>query len=104
MRIEIEISQEILAAVMDGKCMEGRLRLQLSSMGTHQVIAFAPYNRKPKGSQDRVICQLENGWLKESPRVLHLSEEGTGTTYGGRGDAPRFESGHERDGDSGDFG
>ena len=70
MRIEIEISQEILAAVMDGKYMEGRLRLQLSSMGTHQVIAFAPYNRKPKGSQDRVICQLENGWLKESPRRI----------------------------------
>ena len=70
MRIEIEISQEILAAVMDGKCMEGRLRLQLSSMGTHQVIAFAPYNRKPKGSQDKVICQLENGWLKESPRRI----------------------------------
>ncbi len=68
MRIEVEVSQEVLAAIMDGKCVEGRLRKQLSSLGTHQVIGFAPYNRKPKGSQDKVVCQLEHGWLKESPR------------------------------------
>lgn len=80
---------------MDGKCVEGRLRLserkmehapilpsesklerssgllkQLSSMGTHQEIRFSPYNRKPKGSQDKVICLLENGWLKESPKRI----------------------------------
>ena len=70
MRIEVEVSQDILAAVMDGKCVEGRLRLQLSGMGTHQVVGFSTYNRKPKGSQDRVICQLENGWLKESPKRI----------------------------------
>ena len=68
MKIQVEVSQQILAAVMDGKCVEGRLRLQLSSMGTHQEVGFIPYNRKPRGSQDRVICQLENGWLKESPK------------------------------------
>ena len=70
MRIEVEVSQEVLAAVMDGKCVEGRLRLQLSSMETHQEIGFSPYNRKPKGSQDKVICLLENGWLKESPKRI----------------------------------
>ena len=95
MRIEVEVSQEVLAAIMNGKCVEGRLRLseskmeqapilpsvsklerssglrrQLSSLGTHQVIGFTPYNRKPRGSQDKVICQLENGWLKESPRRI----------------------------------
>ena len=70
MKIEVEISQEVLAAIMNGKCVEGRLRKQLSSLGTHQVIGFAPYNRKPRGSQDKVICQLENGWLKESPRRI----------------------------------
>ena len=48
MRIEIEVSQETLATVMDGRCVEGRLRLQLSSMGTHHVIGFGPYNRKPR--------------------------------------------------------
>ena len=68
MRIEVEVSQEVLAAIMNGKCVEGRLRKQLSSLGTHQVIGFTPYNRKPRGSQDKVICQLENGWLKESPQ------------------------------------
>ena len=30
----------------------------------------SPYNRKPKGSQDKVICLLENGWLKESPKRI----------------------------------
>ncbi len=70
MRIEVEVSQEVLAAIMNGKCVEGRLRQQLSSLGTHQVIGFAPYNRKPRGSQDRLICQLENGWLKESPKRI----------------------------------
>ncbi len=95
MRIEVEMSQEVLAAIMNGKCVEGRLRLseskmeqdpillsvsklerssglrkQLSSQGTHQVIGFAPYNRKPRGSQDKLICQLENGWLKESPKRI----------------------------------
>ena len=70
MRIEVEVSQEVLAAIMNGKCVEGRLRKQLSSLGTHQVIGFVPYNRKPRGSQDKVICLLENGWLKESPRRI----------------------------------
>jgi len=95
MKIEVEVSQEVLAAVMDGKCVEGRLRLseskmeqapilpsvsklerssglrlQLSSLGTHQVIGFAPYNRKPKGSLDKTIVELETGWLKESPKRI----------------------------------
>ena len=70
MKIEVEVSQEVLAAVMDGKCVEGRLRLQLSSMGTHQEIGFSPYNRKPKGSLDKTIVELETGWLKESPKRI----------------------------------
>ncbi len=70
MRIIVEASQEVLAAIMDGKCVEGRLRLQLSSEGKHPVIGFATYNRKPRSSKDRVICQLENGWLKESPKRI----------------------------------
>ena len=70
MKIKVEVSQEILAAVMDGKCVEGRLRLQLSSMGTHQEIVFSTYNRKPKGSQDKTIVELETGWLKESSKRI----------------------------------
>ena len=70
MRIEIEISQEALAAILNGKCVEGRLRKQTSCKGPLLVIEFVPYNRKPRGSQDKVICKLENGWLKESPKRL----------------------------------
>ncbi len=70
MQIEIAVSQEVVNAVMNGKCVEGRLRLQPSSDLKFCVIGFATYNRKPRGSQDKVICQLENGWLKESPRRI----------------------------------
>ena len=71
MRIEIEVSQETLATVMDGRCVEGRLRLQLSSMGTHHVIGFGPYNRKPRVRvRDRLIRRLEHGWVKESTRNI----------------------------------
>ena len=73
MRIEIEVSQETLAAVMGGRCVEGRLRLQLSSMGTHQEIGFGPYNRKPRvRMRDRLIRRLEHGWVKESTRNIKV--------------------------------
>ena len=73
MRIEIEVSQETLATVMDGRCVEGRLRLQLSSMGTHHVIGFGPYNRKPRVRvRDRLIRRLEHGWVKESTRNIKV--------------------------------
>ena len=34
------------------------------------AITFKAFNRKPRGSQDRVICQLESGWLKESSKRI----------------------------------
>jgi hypothetical protein len=75
MRIEIEVSQETLATVMDGRCVEGRLRLQLSSMGTHHVIGFGPYNRKPRVRvRDRLIRRLEHGWVKESVERIKVYE------------------------------
>ena len=40
MKIEVEVSQEV------------------------------PYNRKPKGSLDKTIVELETGWLKESPKRI----------------------------------
>ena len=83
MRIEIELSQESLAAVMSGRCVEGRLRLQLSSMGTHHVIGFDPYNRKPRvKKRDRLIRCLEHGWVKESTERIKVYEsipKGLGT-------------------------
>ena len=31
-------------------------------------LTFKAYNRQPRDRHERVICQLENGWLKESPQ------------------------------------
>lgn len=75
MKVQIELSQEVLAAIMNGKCVEGSLRLQLSSMGTHQVIGFRAYNRKPrKLYRDRLIYRTEHGWVKESKERIKLFE------------------------------
>ena len=40
MKIQVEINSETLQAVMNGKRVEGSLRLQLSSMGTHSEIGW----------------------------------------------------------------
>ena len=52
--------------LVEGKCVEGSLRRDQWT----GVVTFKAFNRKPRGSQDKVICQLENGWLKESPRRI----------------------------------
>ena len=67
MRIEVEVSQEALVAIMNGKCVEGRMRKQSSSMGMHLVIEFVPYNRKPRPREkDVLVKKLPWGWVKES--------------------------------------
>ena len=66
MKKYIEISEEVLAHLVDGKCVEGSLRRDEWT----GRIAFRAYNRKSPFRHDRVICQLENGWLKESPKRI----------------------------------
>ncbi len=67
MKVSIEISSEVMQAVMNGKYVEGSLRLQLSSTGTHTEVGFRPYNRNPrKRSKDKLVKSLEHGWVKES--------------------------------------
>ena len=67
MKVQVEMSNETLQAIMDGKCVEGSLRLQLSSMGTHSEVAFRSYNRKPRvREKDRLVKKLPWGWVKES--------------------------------------
>ena len=62
----ILIDEEVLARLVCGKCVEGSLhRDQWTG-----AITFKAFNRKPRGSQDRVICQLESGWLKESSKRI----------------------------------
>ena len=60
----ILIDEEVLVRLVEGKYVEGSLhRDQWTG-----VITFNAWVRKrPKHPKDRVICQLENGWLKESP-------------------------------------
>ena len=57
------IDEEVLVRLVEGKYVEGSLhRDQWTG-----VIIFKAWVRKcPKHPKDRVICQLENGWLKES--------------------------------------
>ena len=66
MKKYIEISEEVLAHLDDDKCVEGSLR---RNKKTGKII-FRAYNRKSPFRHDRVICQLENGWLKESPKRI----------------------------------
>lgn len=63
MKKYIAIEEEVLARLVCGKYVEGSLhRDQWTG-----VITFNAYNRKPKTRpKDRLICALENGWLKES--------------------------------------
>ena len=63
---KVEVPEEVLARLLTGKCIEGSLRRDQWT----GVVTFKAFNRKPRGSQDKVICQLENGWLKESPRRI----------------------------------
>ena len=65
MKKSIEISNETLQAIMSGKRVQG-------SLGVNEwtgKLSFKAYNRQPRlRVKDRVIKQLENGWLKEGAR------------------------------------
>ena len=63
----IEIPEEILFALAEGRYVEGSLH---RDKGNRRIV-FNVYNRKPgKRQPDRMICVLENGWLKESPKRI----------------------------------
>ena len=59
MRKYVEIPLEVMERLVEGKCVEGSLR---RDEWTGKV-TFQPRDR-----HERVVCQLENGWLKESPQ------------------------------------
>ena len=88
MKVQVEMSNETLQAIMDGKCVEGSLRLQLSSMGTHSEVAFRSYNRKPRvREKDRLVKKLPWGWVKESIERIKVfgsfpKDYGTATMMG----------------------
>ena len=63
----IEIEENVLVRLMEGKCVEGSLRRDKST----GRIVFRAYHRKHrKRKKDKLIAQLEHGWLKESPRRI----------------------------------
>jgi len=69
MKVRVEISDEALLEIMSGKRIEGSLRMQPASGKQEKGIAFRAYQRLSRGNRrDRMVCQLENGWLKESAK------------------------------------
>ena len=67
MKKYIAIEEEVLVRLVEGKYVEGSLHRDKWT----GVITFNAWVRKsPKHPKDRVICQLENGWLKESPKRI----------------------------------
>ena len=53
----------VMAKLLKDKRVEGVLYLDQDT----GKLTFKAYNRQPRDRHDRVVCQLENGWLKESP-------------------------------------
>ena len=54
----------VMAKLLKDKRVEGVLYLDQDT----GKITFKAYNRQPRDRHERVVCQLENGWLKESPK------------------------------------
>ncbi len=60
----IEIPDAALESLKEGKYVDGSLKYDQRT----GKVTFRPFNRQPRRrAKDRVICELENGWLKESP-------------------------------------
>ena len=55
---------ELMNQLMNGKRVEGVLYMDENT----GRLTFKAYNRQPRDRHERVVCQLENGWLKESPQ------------------------------------
>ena len=66
MRKYVEIPEEVLTRLVKDKCIKGSLR---RDEWTGKV-TFKAYQSQPRDRHERVVCQLENGWLKESPRRI----------------------------------
>lgn len=62
MKKYIDITLETMESLVDGKRVEGSLHRDRET----GRILFKAYNRQSRRRKDRVIRQLEHGWLKES--------------------------------------
>ena len=61
----IELSEEAIVRLQSGKCVRGSLHCN----GQTGKIVFMAYQQKPR-SEERIIRQLEHGWLKESAKRI----------------------------------
>ncbi len=60
---KIEINEDVIKKVKKGKYVDGSLRIDAET----GQLTFRAYNRKYRGRKpDKLICELETGWLKES--------------------------------------
>ena len=55
---------ELMTKLIVGKRVEGVLYMDENT----GRLTFKAYNRQPRQRHERVVCQLENGWLNESPQ------------------------------------
>ena len=62
MRKFIEMPEEVMARLVEGKYVEGSIHRDPKT-GT---LTFKAYNRQSRRKKDRMIRELEHGWLKES--------------------------------------
>ena len=63
----IEIPEEILVGLAEGRYVEGSLHRDEWT----GRLTFKAYNRQPqKRNKDKMICPLETGWLKESSQRI----------------------------------
>jgi hypothetical protein len=71
MKKMIELSEETMKRLEEGKYVEGSLRMAELDAGKKTVV-FRPYQRKRCGEGDKLLYRSANGWLKESSKRRKL--------------------------------
>ena len=59
---KIFIQDDVIKNVKKGKCIDGSIRIDAET----GQLTFKAYNRQSRRQKDKLICELETGWLKES--------------------------------------
>ena len=59
----VDLADEVIESLRNDKYVEGSLH---KDKETGRIV-FRAYQRQPRNRHERVVCLLENGWLKESP-------------------------------------
>ena len=72
MIIRIEVSDETLQAINDGKYVDGSIRLRELVNGKKGApYIFRHFHRKPRvRARDKTLFALEQGWVKESALLI----------------------------------